>query len=406
MELLNRYRNVSVLLLVIFAQLVLLAYQVKGNGDVRLIRVWAVTAITPAAKVVDTIRTSVTDTFRNYLAFKDLSGENRQIKEELAKAKLENQRLRAELETADRLRALALFQASTPSKTLPARVIATGTGANSRVVFLDRGSRAGVMQGMAVITPDGIVGKVIGSYPTAAQVLLITDPTFAAGVISQKHRVRGMVRGLGQGSCRVDYIANEQQVDLGEEFFTSGDDGVFPRGLPAGKVTLVRVGNSQYKEVFLEPSGLQAGLEEVLVILEGTHQVIPDIKQASKEIYIQPPPPASREPEGEPQAQAEGQPQGAAAARPPAHLITDADRVKQKYRQIGDAQGHTFGEGLPGSKPPDFNLTPDELAARAARARAAAAAKAAEAASQGTAPAPPAQQPAPGPAGTPAPRPQ
>ena len=175
MELLNRYRNVTVLMLVIFAQLVLLAYQVKGNGDVRLIRIWAVTAITPAAKVVDTVRAAVTGVVRSYLLFKDLGGENRQLKEEVSKLKLENQQLRVELETADRLRALAAFQAQTPSKMLPARVIATGTGANSRVVFLDRGSGAGIMRGMPVITPDGIVGKVIAAYPTAAQVLLITD---------------------------------------------------------------------------------------------------------------------------------------------------------------------------------------------------------------------------------------
>ncbi len=374
MELLNRYRNITVLLLVIFAQLVLLAYQVKGKGDVRLLRVWAVTAVTPAAKVADTVRGGVSDFVRNYLAFKDLSSENKQLKQELSKYKLDNQRLRTELETADRLRALATFQASTPSKTLPARVIATGTGANSRMVFLDRGARAGVMQGMPVITPDGIVGKVIGSYPTAAQVLLVTDPTFAAGAISQKHRVRGMVRGLGQANCRVDYIPNEQQVDLGEQFFTSGDDGVFPRGLPVGKVTAVRLGNSQYKEVSLTPSGFDSGLEEVLVIVQGAHLDLPELKQASKEVYLQAPPPSDQPPAP---IQAVDKPQAGApvAAPPPVHNLTEADRLRQKYRELGEAQGHTFGEGLPGSKPPDFNVNPEE-AARAARARAAAAAKA------------------------------
>jgi rod shape-determining protein MreC len=382
MELLNRYRNISVLLLVIFAQLVLLAYQVKGQGDVRLIRVWAVTAITPVAKVVDSIRGGVTGVVRNYLLFKDLRSENEQLRRELGKTKLETQRLRTELETADRLKALATFQAQSPSKTLPARVIATGTGANSRVVFLDRGSRAGVMRGMAVITADGIVGKVIGSYPTAAQVLLITDPTFAAGVISQKHRVRGMVRGLGQGNCRVDYIQNEETVDPGEKFFTSGDDGVFPRGLPVGTVTVVRLG-TQHKEVFLAPSGLQAGLEEVLVILEGVHQTLPDLSTPSREVRVQPAPdqPAPAQPApAAPGATAPPQTQ------PPAHLTTEADRLREKYRQLGEAQGHTFGEGLPGSRPPDFNLTPEEAAARAARARAAAAAKAAAAKPQGDQP--------------------
>ncbi len=363
MELLNRYRNITVLLLVIFAQLVLLAYQVKGNGDVRLIRVWAVTAVTPVARVAETVRSTVHDIFQNYIAFKDLGDENRKLRNELAKLKLENQYLKTELETADRIRALTAFQLKSPSKTLPARVIATGTGANSKVVFLDRGSGSGVMKGMAVITPDGIVGKIIASYPTAAQVLLVSDPTFAAGVISDKHRVRGTLRGLGHGSCEVEYIQNEEQVEPGEMFYTSGDDGVFPRGLPVGTVTVVRLGNPN-KIVYVAPSGLERGFEEVLVILEGVHQALPELKEASKEIYIQPPPPQPAA--AAPAKPAQGGPaQPAAQPQTPAHLTTEADRIRERYRALGEAQGHTYGTGLPGSRPPDFNLTPEQLAARA-----------------------------------------
>jgi rod shape-determining protein MreC len=259
-----------------------------------------------------------------------------------------------------------------------------------------------------VITPDGIVGKVIASYPTASQVLLITDPTFAAGVISQKHRVRGTVRGLGHGSCQVDYIQNEEQVEPGEKFFTSGDDGVFPRGLPVGTVTVVRLGNPN-KQVFLSPAGLQGGLEEVLVVAEGVHQPVPQPELASKEVHIQPPPVDQIQPAAVGQAgaqQAGAQQAGAQPAGTPAlgqaagNTATEADRLREKYKQLGDSQGHVFGTGLPGSKPPDFNLTPEELAARAARAKAAAAAKpqpaagapGSAAAGTGTAPARPAVQ--------------
>jgi rod shape-determining protein MreC len=253
------------------------------------------------------------------------------------------------METAERIQALASFQSRNPSKTLPAQVIANGTGANSRAVFVDRGSNAGVMRGMAVITADGIVGKVTASYPTASQVLLITDPTFAAGVISQKHRVRGTVRGQGQANCLVDYIQNEEKVDPGEQFFTSGDDGVFPRGLPVGMVTVVRLGNP-YKQVYLVPAGLQGGLAEVLIITEGAHQPLPDLKQASTDVHIQPPPP------DEPGVQQ-------APAGQPVSANTEADRLRERYKAIGDAQGHTFGTGLPGSRPPNFNLKPGEAPA-------------------------------------------
>ena len=97
---------------------------------------------------------------------------------------------------------------------------------------------------MAVITPDGIVGKVLASYPTASQVLLITDPTFAAGVISRKNRVHGTLKGMGQNKVIVDYVQNEEKVDVGEMFYTSGDDRIFPKGMPVGKVTVVRPGRN------------------------------------------------------------------------------------------------------------------------------------------------------------------
>ena len=80
---------------------------------------------------------------------------------------------------------------------MAARVIATGAGTGSKVVFVDRGSNSEVEKGMAVVTPDGIVGKVIASFPGASEVLLITDSSFAAGVISQKNRVHGILKGRG-----------------------------------------------------------------------------------------------------------------------------------------------------------------------------------------------------------------
>jgi rod shape-determining protein MreC len=365
-SLLGRYRNITVLLLVIFAQLVLLAYQVKSNQDVRMIRVWAVTAVTPFARVIEGARSGTVRVLENYVFLHNLMEDNRNLKSELGKTKLENQYLKSELETADRVRALATFQTRNPSKMIAARIIGTGTGTNSKVDFVDRGSADGVMRGMAVITPDGIVGRVVAAYPTAAQVLLITDPSFAAGVISQKHRVYGTVKGQGHSTCLIDYIQNEQVVEPGEMFYTSGDDRVFPKGLPVGKVTVVRPGSS-YKQVFVDPTAMQSGLEEVLIILEGVHQPIPELQAPSPQVYILPAPP--------PEAGANA-PATAPGQTPPA--ATEADRLRERYQRIGDAQGHKFGEGAPGSKPPDFNINPDKV-----RPPAAAAATGAGASAQG-----------------------
>lgn len=340
--LLNRYRNITVLLLAIFAQLILLAYQVKNVDDVPMIRIWAVSAVTPLAKVLEVIRSSTVGFLQGYITLHDAHQENQQLKVELGRLKMQNQFLQNQLSTADRAKALVAFQAQTQSKTLAARIIGLGAGVNSKVAIVDRGSVAGVEKGMAVVTPDGIVGKVLAAYPMASQVLEITDPNFAAGVISQKHHVRGTLKGP---DCKVEYVQNEETVDVGEWFFTSGDDRIFPKGFPVGVTRVVRPGQGM-KDIYIDPSGLQHGLDEVLILLEGVHQAIPDAPVAINEpIYISPPPPASGP--------------GAAGLQDELNknsMETDADRLRDRYKQIGAAQGHTFGEGPPGSKPPDFNI--------------------------------------------------
>jgi rod shape-determining protein MreC len=344
--LLSRYRNLTVLLLVILAQLVLLAWQVKSNQDVRLVRVWAVTAVTPMARVLEFLREHTIGVAENYFVLVNVRGENERIKQENGRLKIENQFLKTELETADRVQTLAKFQQLTPSRTLPARIIGTGTGANSRVVFIDRGSVAGVRRGMAVITPDGIVGKVLASYPTASQVLLVTDATFGAGVISNKNRVHGTVKGVGQNKVIVDYVQNEEKVEIGEMFYTSGDDRIFPKGMPVGKVTVVRPGKT-FKEVLLVPSAFQQGLEEVLVVIEGVNGAIPDAEEqrttANPEMYLQPVPEGGKV---EKEAPA-GSPQDSNAA-----LTTEADRVRERYKKLGEQQGIKLGEDR---KIPNFN---------------------------------------------------
>lgn len=339
--LLNRYRNLTVLLVVIAGQLILIAYQVKSSKDVPLIRVWAVTAVTPIEHVLEVVRRNTWGFVEEYFMLLHIRSENDRLRKDIGQLKLDNQYLRTELATADRARALGVFQARSPSKTLAARIIGNGTGANSKAVFVDRGSVSGVEAGMAVVTPDGIVGKVVASYPTASLILLITDANFAAGVISQKNRVHGTLKGQGHdGTVLVDYIQNEEKIDPGEWFYTSGDDRIFPKGFPVGQVTALHNGRN-IKEIYVSPSGFQSGLEEVLIVLNAIHQEIPDVQMAGSGYKLLKAPPEAKEP-------------GGGSPLQPSSVLTEADKLKEQYRQVGVAEKHVFGEGVPGSAPPDF----------------------------------------------------
>jgi rod shape-determining protein MreC len=333
---LSRYRSVTVLLIAVVGQLILLAWQVKTNQDVRLIRVWAVTAVTPVADIVEAVRRNTIGFLEDYFILLDVREQNRHLQAENSKLKLENHFYKSELATAERARALAAFQPRLPSKTVAARVTGNATVSTARAVFIDRGSTSGIEKGMAVVTPDGLVGKVIAVYPLASQILLVTDPTFSVGVESNNH-VRGTLNCKSSKECTVDYIQNEEKVQPGDTFYTSGEDRVFPKGFPAGTVISARPGQLM-KDVRLVLSTPPNAAEEVLVILEGVHQPIPESAPRPSGVtrLLPPPPPDST------------------GAPHEVRLQTEADKIKERYVELGAEQNHVFGAH--GSSVPNFNL--------------------------------------------------
>lgn len=336
--LLSRYRNLTVLLVVVVAQLLYLAYQVKTNRDERLIRVWAVTAVTPMAGVVEAVRHNTIGFLEDYFILLDVREQNRKLKADNDRLQMENTYYRNQLSTAEHARALTIFQAQSPSKTVAARVIGNSTVATAKAVFIDRGSTSGVSKGMAVVTPDGIVGKVVAVYPLVSQVLLVTDPTFKVGVESQKGHVHGVL-DCGTGKCTVEEIQNEDKVDVGERFFTSGEDRIFPRGFPVGAVVSTAPGQGM-KDVKLNLSGTPGGVEEVLVVLHGVHQPIPSAPPENTAAVTLASPPS------------ETGDDAAHTAKPQ----TQADKIVQKYEAIGKDENHVYG--AVGSSVPNFNLKP------------------------------------------------
>ncbi len=342
---LNRYRNLSVLLVAILAQLILLAYQVKSSQDVRLIRVWAMTAVTPLARLIETARSGTSGFLHDYFVLLDVRDENKRIREELERSEIENQYLRAELSTAERAKSLAIFQATSDSTTVGARIIMNTTDTGGKTVVVDRGASSGIQKNMAVITAEGIVGKVIDVYPWTSNVLLITDASFGAGVVSVKNQVLGELR-VHTGAVMVDNVQNEEKVEEGEWFVTSGQDLIFPRGLKVGKVTVVRTGKSN-KEIYLTPSGIQ-NLTEVLIVTDSVqHGTMPEGPAQSQAVHLLKPPPGEESvPAADPSTSG-----AAATGAPSPSMVTDADRVTQRIKPLGP-----FGAS---NRPaPNFNAPP------------------------------------------------
>jgi len=349
--LLARYRNVTILTVVILAQVLLLGYQVRGDKDVRLVRLWAVAAITPVARVLHGAHDLAAGFWNNYIGLRGAREESAELRRERDRLKLENQAMRQALGSAERLAAFTAYQQAIMSTTLLAEVIGAGANPNSRVVFVDQGSGAGVRAGMAVITPEGIAGKVQAVFPGASLVLLISDMYSAVGVILENSRSHGVLKGTGLNEARIDYVPNDEKVAVGEKVYTAGTDRVFPKGLLVGTVHATEAGRD-FQQITVYPGVRLNRLEEVLIVTDGRHQDLPgDLPRPQAPEALLPRPPAGGGRDVLSVVPAE-QGSGAAESYTPQ---TDADRLKRRYQELGDAQKHRFGEGAPGSKPPDFN---------------------------------------------------
>lgn len=272
---LGRYRNLIVLVAVLFAQVLGLAVQVKRTTDsepTRLIRVWAVGSITPLEKALHWVQTSTSGVWHNYLYLRGVRAENRELKQEIQQMRLEQVRMSQDADQARRLQALLSFKEQFISQTIAAQVIGSSGSEQSRAVYIDKGAREGIKPDMAVITKDGIVGKVLQVFgsnrlePSTSQILLINDQTSGVGVILDKTRLQGILRGTPSGEVVLEKVMSDETVSPGDSVLTSGGDGIFPKGLPVGTVTKVSPGNDLFLNIRVRPAANLSRLEEVLVV--------------------------------------------------------------------------------------------------------------------------------------------
>jgi rod shape-determining protein MreC len=276
-----RYRNLLVLLAILLAQIIGLAVQVRRTGagrntldpadgaGVRLIRLWADAVVTPPEQAIHSTKLGVEYLWQNYIDLRHTQSENQDLKRTIDRLRLEQAELLEDALQGQRLQALAAFQQKYIYKTVSAQAIGSSGSDQSRVFTIDKGSNYGMKPDMAVITADGIVGKVREVFPTTAQVLAINDQTSGAGVILATTRLRGILRGNAIGQLQIVGILADQRIQPGEKVLTAGGDLIFPRGLPVGVVDKVVRDQDRdgFIDVIVKPAAHLDQLDEVLVVL-------------------------------------------------------------------------------------------------------------------------------------------
>jgi rod shape-determining protein MreC len=263
----SKHKSLALLGGVLLVQVLLLAVQIKRDSRGRLIRVWAVTATSPFERAGAWGVSEVRGVWNHYFALQSTSRENEALRIENDALKLTISQLQTKASEADRLGALLRFrQTHEAAPMVGARVIAASAGTASRTIEIDRGERDGIRRNMAVITPDGAVGKVIEVYRDASQVLLLTDKDGGVGAMLISSRIQGPVGGTGDPMMVMKYVATEEDVRVGEKIVTSGMDKIFPRDIPVGTVIEVKAGNP-FKQIRVQPAAKLDRLETVIVLL-------------------------------------------------------------------------------------------------------------------------------------------
>ncbi len=271
-NLITRHRNVSILVAVLFAQVLGLAVQVKRSGqseETRLIRLWTVSAVTPFEKALVWTQHGLSGTWHNYLYLRGVRAENRQLKQQIEQMRIDEVRLSEDAEQARRLQRLLAFQEKFIARTVAAQVIGSSGSEQSRSIYIDKGSADGVKTDQAVITAEGIVGKVIDvEQDHTAKVLLVNDESSGVGVVLEKSRLQGILRGTASGELVVEKILSDESVEPGERVLTSGGDQIFPKGLDVGVITKAIPGADSFLNIRLRPATNLSKLEEVLVVTQ------------------------------------------------------------------------------------------------------------------------------------------
>jgi rod shape-determining protein MreC len=230
-------------------------------------------AQTAAARMVEATH----DFWRDYLDLVGVRRENARLRAELAR--FENQRAQfIEIETENRhLSDLLELREALGLKAVAANVIGSDATGLSHTLILGQGYNSGLRAGMAVLSTDGVVGKLIAVSPTSARVLLIDDHNSALDAFDQRTRTRGIVAGVvGQG-LTMKYVGRAALIRAGDYVVTSGLDGTFPRGLLVGRVSKVeREGPGLFLQVTIKPAVDFRRLEQVLVVTDPPPRVVAD----------------------------------------------------------------------------------------------------------------------------------
>lgn len=282
------------LITLLFANIVIMAIDARDSqGQQRIVKVWTQTFASPIQSASSKATGATSNFFRQIFNFQSIAAENEQLKQRLSEVEGQLHVAQQQAAENERLKGLLDLRDKRTYETVPARVIARDPSVWFNTITINRGSSAGVVVNMPVVSATGIVGRVVTVSPWASQVMLVTDEKAGAGaVVGQlgESGALGSVRGRPDlGLIEMRYVSGLEKVAVGDYVMTTGQDGIYPPGLNVGDVVDVKNGTAtQPHQILLRPGSRLDRLEEVAVLLykppqrTAPEQTLPNVDKNKK----------------------------------------------------------------------------------------------------------------------------
>lgn len=247
----------------------LLLLTIQGRGQQSRAADLVAVVTTPVQRTLAAIHRGAFGAWSTYVEWKNVRAENRRLREEVQRLRVGALAVSETAEENQRLRRLLALRDSLPLDTLAGEIIAREWGGWVRSLTVNRGRGDDVRRLTAVISPDGLVGRVVDVRPGSAIVQVLTDPASIVGAHALRTRTRGIVEGEPRGTLRFKYMARDGAgLEVGDVVVSSGQGGVFPRGIPIGRVRAIDDrGSALFHYAALTPVVDFARIDEVLLVV-------------------------------------------------------------------------------------------------------------------------------------------
>jgi rod shape-determining protein MreC len=261
-----RQRTGWLFMAVVVGHILLISTQVSTRRGVPILEALTFGVFAEVQRATTSGIGSVRDVWQNYFALQQTRQENQQLRTEVAQLRVGLQQERALAEQSRMLQKLLDMKMETPLKTTAAYVIAGGASPDFRTATIDKGTSDGLKPDMAVISPAGVVGRIILPTPRAAKVQLLIDRDAAAGAVTERSRAQGVAVGTGT-SLRLDHVPGTADIKIGDRVVTSGIEGIYPKGFEIGQIETIERRSGEFSAVIIRPAVEFSSIEAVLVVL-------------------------------------------------------------------------------------------------------------------------------------------